>query len=161
MNEDTLLDQNMAEAIILLREAAKIHRPAPASSSQPPKSPRLIRLLANFRKQLEDEHGTCFRTEVRNSGIFICGIHQSTIWAKNLKDCPQLARTLEIFEAVVAKEISLLEADLEAQKSTTDSRRWPTPDRPSTSWGSASLGEDPDVTKFDFWANLMDEDELG
>lgn len=153
MNEDTLLSQDMAEAIILLREAAKIHRPSSASSSQPPKSPRLIRLLANFRKQLEDEHGPCFRTEVRNSGVFICGIHQSTIWAEGLKDCPQLARTLEIFESVVAKELTLLEADLEAQKSSTDSRRWPTPDRPAGSWNG-----DPDVTRVDFWANLMDEE---
>lgn len=151
MNEDTLLDQDMAEAITLLREAVKTARVTPAPKTPNPKNPTVAKLLANFRRRVEEENGKCFRTEVRSTGVFICGLHHTAIWADGVSTCPHLSALLDIFESVVAREFSM---PAEPAQTVAQPQRWPDPDGTKASWGG-----DPDVTKVDFWPDLMEKDE--
>lgn len=55
-------------------------------------------LIEDFRKLYEDRFGKCFRTEIRDTGTFICGIHQSSVWGDPESECPELEAILELIE---------------------------------------------------------------
>lgn len=66
----------------------------------------------DFRLELESVQGKCFRTEVRSTGIFICGVHQDR-WdgQENADICPQQKGLLDGLRSIL---ISRLEANLRA-----------------------------------------------
>lgn len=42
-------------------------------------------LQANLKNQYK-----CFRTEVRDTGIFTCGVHKGDKWTSEKSDCPEV-----------------------------------------------------------------------
>lgn len=43
-----------------------------------------------FSAALKERDGECFRTEVRDSGVFICGVHQKLKWEPTEDLCPDV-----------------------------------------------------------------------
>lgn len=54
------------------------------------------KVIEDFRSLYEERFGKCFRTEIRDTGIFICGIHQSRIWENSEDQCPELEELAEL-----------------------------------------------------------------
>lgn len=42
-------------------------------------------LQANLKEQYR-----CFRTEIRDTGIFTCGVHKGEQWTSKKSDCPEI-----------------------------------------------------------------------
>lgn len=56
------------------------------------------KVIEDFRKLYEDRFGKCFRTEIRDTGTFICGIHHSSIWENSEDECPEFEELSELIE---------------------------------------------------------------
>lgn len=57
------------------------------------------KVLEDFRRRYAEQFGECFRTEIRDTGVFICGVHQSRVWEDPEKDCEALEELCGLIEA--------------------------------------------------------------
>lgn len=86
--------------------------PAPQSPSNRSSTERVLErksltqsIVFSFQKALQDRDGECFRTEIRTTGVFVCGIHHQSIWELEGEDCPAIAGTIEALGTVVAESL--------------------------------------------------------
>ncbi len=86
------------------------------------------RVREKLKKSIEEKQGACFRTEIRDSGNFICGVHQSELWSEDLKECPTLKSILDLACAAVEEVVKedAFEEELrreETQRKTEEAQR--------------------------------------
>lgn len=94
--------------------------PAPKKDANPLAS----RVRRKLRESLEASQGACFRTEIRDSGVFICGVHQDAIWENESEGCSALELILDLaVESVVAAEAEQKAENRAAQNAAVAARQ--------------------------------------
>ncbi len=63
------------------------------------------KVLEDFRSLYAKQFGECFRTEIRDTGVFICGVHQSRVWEDPEGDCAELEELCTLIEAAFAESL--------------------------------------------------------
>ena len=93
------------------------------------------KVLEDFRRRYAEQFGECFRTEIRDTGDFICGVHQSKVWEDPDEDCEALAELCGLIEeafedsldrSVAAPNPSPNPLIPPTKTSPFDGTRWPT-----------------------------------
>lgn len=51
--------------------------------------------------ELATKRSGCFRTEVRSTGDFICGIHQAESWTPSWAACPDILAMADLVESAL------------------------------------------------------------
>ncbi len=57
---------------------------------------------SEFMAIAANERG-CFRTEVRDSGTFICGVHQSELWKDPRDSCPEIYTMMDFMARAIGE----------------------------------------------------------
>lgn len=63
------------------------------------------RIRLDFEKKLSELRGSCYSTEVRDSGVFVCGNHHS-LWNDADDSCVTMAEELTVLSEVATSALS-------------------------------------------------------
>lgn len=129
------------------------------------------KFIEDFHRFYEERFGKCFRTEIRDTGTFVCGIHQSSVWDDPDSECPELEAILELIEdafessvdrsAVPPKPTPTIPAPVNPPVRTNsfDGTRWPNsiPPKPRLNSGQSQPRSIREAAQeFDLWEPTRD-----
>lgn len=64
-----------------------------------------LRIRTGFQQKLQELRGACYSTEVRDSGVLVCGVHHS-LWNESTESCVTLGAELDALSLVATDALS-------------------------------------------------------
>lgn len=74
----------------------------------------IIQIQTEFESRIQELRGACYSTEVRDSGVLVCGIHHS-LWEENSDTCANLQQ--ELTAVAQAASAALLSSSVRTSRS--------------------------------------------